>query len=103
MLSAAMATAQAARSSRDLNSRIIVDGRILPESIHPPRPGGEKKGKGVAPFPFSSYQATILMRNRATPPEIAPMVAPFLPPAIAPTAVPIPVVAAIIKASFCHD
>ena len=62
-----------------------------------------EEGKGVAPFPFVRYQLTIRMRNRATPPEIAPMVAPFLPPAIAPTAVPIPVVAAIIKASFCHD
>src|SRR5213594_1052854 len=43
------------------------------------------------------------MRKRVTPPEIAPNVAPFLPPASAPTAVAIPAVAAIIKASRCHD
>src|SRR5437773_3016373 len=49
------------------------------------------------------YQLSIRMRNRVTPPEIAPNVAPFLPPAIAPTAVAIPAVAAIINASCCQD
>src|ERR1041384_1806403 len=43
------------------------------------------------------------MRNRVTPPEIAPNAAPFLPPTRAPTAVAIPAVAAIIKVSFSHD
>ena len=49
------------------------------------------------------YQLSMRMRNRVTPPEIAPNVAPFLPPAIAPTAVAIPAVAAIINASRCQD
>jgi hypothetical protein len=50
-----------------------------------------------------SYQLSIRMRNRVTPPEMAPKVAPFLPPAMAPTAVAIPAVAAIIKVSFSQD
>src|ERR1051325_4818908 len=49
------------------------------------------------------YQLSIRMRNRVTPPEIAPNVAPFLPATIAPTAVAMPAVAAIINASFSQD
>ena len=49
------------------------------------------------------YQVNIRIKNRVTPPEIAPKVAPFLPPTAAPIAVAIPAVAAIINVSFSQD
>src|SRR5437879_6088852 len=52
MLSAAMATAQAARSSRDLNSRIIVEGRIYLRAYTRRGPDGGEEGERSHSFPI---------------------------------------------------